>query len=180
MDQEKVGRFIGSERKKLGITQEQLGEMLGVTNKTISRWETGRYMPDIDKLQELSSILCVSVNELLSGEHIEEKAQIEKAAAEDQLAVLSEDSCFCLHDRISYFKQKWIREHRALIAICIAVGGALCLAGIYWKQPMVFAFLPIAGITVYGCLRNRMMAYAEGHAFRNQPVETEKSPLHPH
>ena len=48
------------------MTQEQLGECLGVTNKTVSRWETGKYMPDIDKLQELSAILGISINELLA------------------------------------------------------------------------------------------------------------------
>ncbi len=41
MDQERVGKFIGAQRKLLGLTQEQLGEKLGVTNKTVSRWETG-------------------------------------------------------------------------------------------------------------------------------------------
>lgn len=179
MDQEKIGRFIGSERKKMGITQERLGEMLGVSNKTISRWETGRYMPDIDKLQELSLILGVSVNELLSGERIEETSQLKKAADENLLSALSVDSCFCLHDRICYFKKKWLREHRALTAICIAIGGVLCLAGIYWR-PMVLAFLPLAGVTVYGCLRNRMMAYTERHAFREQSFRAEKTPLRPH
>ena len=71
MDQGKIGKFIGTVRKQRGLTQEQLGEKIGVTNKTISRWETGKYMPDIDKLQELSAVLDITVNELLAGERIE-------------------------------------------------------------------------------------------------------------
>ena len=52
MDQRKIGEFIAAMRKEQGLTQEELGYRLGVTNKTISRWETGKYMPDIDKLQD--------------------------------------------------------------------------------------------------------------------------------
>ena len=83
MDQERIGRFICAMRKQQGITQEQLGESLGVTNKTVSRWETGKYMPDIDKLQELSAILGISINELLAGERIEDAASFVKKADEN-------------------------------------------------------------------------------------------------
>lgn len=50
MDQAKVGKFIAQLRKEQGLTQEALGERLGVTNKTVSRWENGNYMPDIELL----------------------------------------------------------------------------------------------------------------------------------
>ena len=53
MDQIKIGRFIAALRKESGLTQEQLGEKLGVTNKTISRWENGNYMPDVEMLSLL-------------------------------------------------------------------------------------------------------------------------------
>ena len=49
MDQMKTGKFIAALRKEKGMTQEKLGEKLGVTNKTVSRWENGNYMPDIEK-----------------------------------------------------------------------------------------------------------------------------------
>ena len=51
MDQIKIGRFIAALRRQAGLTQEALGEKLGVTNKTVSRWENGNYMPDIEMLQ---------------------------------------------------------------------------------------------------------------------------------
>ena len=59
MDQRKIGEFIAAMRKEQGLTQEERGYRLGVTNKTISRWETGKAMPDIDKLQDLSSMLKI-------------------------------------------------------------------------------------------------------------------------
>lgn len=71
MNLEKIGKFIALNRKNKGLTQEQLAEKLGVTNKTISRWETGKYMPDLSLLKPLSEELGITLNELLSGEKIE-------------------------------------------------------------------------------------------------------------
>ena len=70
MNQQKVGKFIASVRKELNLTQAQLGEKLGVTGKTVSKWETGIYMPDLSLLKRLSEILGVSIYELLDGERI--------------------------------------------------------------------------------------------------------------
>ena len=66
MDSKKIGAFIAVNRKKKGLTQEQLGERLGVTNKTISRWENGNYMPDLSMLEPLSKELEITLNELLA------------------------------------------------------------------------------------------------------------------
>ena len=70
MDQIKIGRFIAACRKKAGLTQLQLAEKLGITDKAISKWERGIAMPDTSIMLPLCDILCVSVNELLSGEKI--------------------------------------------------------------------------------------------------------------
>lgn len=70
MDQEKIGKFISKLRKEKNMTQEELAEKLGVSSKSISRWETGRNMPDLSLLKLLCEILGVSINELLSGERI--------------------------------------------------------------------------------------------------------------
>ena len=56
MDQFKTGRFIAENRKQMNMTQEMLGEALGVTNKTVSRWETGKYMPDLDTIPVLTGV----------------------------------------------------------------------------------------------------------------------------
>ena len=64
MDQQKIGHFIASLRRQKGLTQEALGEKIGVTNKTISRWETGKGYPDITLIEPIAAALNVSVMEL--------------------------------------------------------------------------------------------------------------------
>ena len=68
-----TGRFIAQRRKSLGMTQRQLAEQLGVTNKAVSKWETGQGMPDVGTLLELSRVLQVTVDELLEGRMIEKE-----------------------------------------------------------------------------------------------------------
>ena len=70
MNQIKIGRFIAECRKKANLTQMQLAEKLGITDKAISKWERGIAMPDTSIMLELCDILGISVNELLSGEKI--------------------------------------------------------------------------------------------------------------
>ena len=72
MDQYKIGRFIAENRKQKNMTQEALGSKVGVTNKTVSRWETGRYMPDLDTIPVLCDELGITANELLCGEKLDE------------------------------------------------------------------------------------------------------------
>lgn len=71
MNQIKIGRFIAECRKKEHLTQMQLAEKLGITDKAISKWERGVAMPDTSKMLELCAILRISVNELLSGEKLD-------------------------------------------------------------------------------------------------------------
>ena len=72
MDQKRIGDFIATLRKEKGITQQELGDHLGVTNKTISRWETGKYMPDIAVIPELCKFFDISINEFIYGQRIAE------------------------------------------------------------------------------------------------------------
>ena len=78
MDQIKIGKFINELRKGKNLTQQQLGEKIGVSPKTISKWETGKGMPDLSSLKPLSDCLEISINELLSGEKIEEEKYADK------------------------------------------------------------------------------------------------------
>ena len=70
MDQIKIGKFITECRKKKNLTQAQLAENLNITDRAISKWETGKSMPDFDIMLKLCEILEISVNELLCGEMI--------------------------------------------------------------------------------------------------------------
>ena len=67
MEQIKTGKFIAELRKEKGMTQEQLGDRLGVNSRSVSRWENGHGMPDISLLLELADVLGVTVQELLEG-----------------------------------------------------------------------------------------------------------------
>ena len=68
MDQQKIGRFIAEQRKKQNLTQMQLAEMLGITDRAVSKWERGLSLPDSSIMLDLCRILEISVNDLLSGE----------------------------------------------------------------------------------------------------------------
>ncbi len=68
MNQISTGNYIAKKRRALNLTQEQLGEMLGVSNKTISKWENGKCMPDYSIIQKLCEVLHVTLAELMDGE----------------------------------------------------------------------------------------------------------------
>lgn len=74
MEQIKTGKFIAELRKEKGMTQEELGERLGVNSRSVSRWENGHGMPDISLLLELADVLGVTVQELLEGSRRERKS----------------------------------------------------------------------------------------------------------
>ena len=77
MNQEKIGKFISELRREKNMTQEQLAEKMGVTNKSISRWENGKTMPDLSIIAILAEELNVEVSELLNGRKMT-KEELEK------------------------------------------------------------------------------------------------------
>ena len=79
MDQVLIGKFIASERKRKGYTQKQLSEKLGISDKTISKWERGNGFPEVSLLLPLCDELDITVNELLSGERVPEEDYRKKA-----------------------------------------------------------------------------------------------------
>lgn len=79
MDQVLIGKFIASERKRKGYTQKQLSEKLGISDKTISKWERGNGFPEVSLLLPLCDELDITVNELLSGERVSEEDYRKKA-----------------------------------------------------------------------------------------------------
>lgn len=72
MDQIKIGKFIAQSRKELGWTQRQLADELAISDKTVSKWETGKGLPEVALMMPLCEMLGISVNELLSGERFAE------------------------------------------------------------------------------------------------------------
>ena len=90
MNQEKIGKFILELRKQKGLTQKELAEKIGVSDKTISKWECGNSIPDISYLEALCNSLDISVNELLSGERLSQESYSEKAE-ENIMALMKEN-----------------------------------------------------------------------------------------
>lgn len=104
MNTQQIGRFIAENRKKQNMTQVQLAQKLGVTGKTVSRWENGNYMPDLSLLQPLASELNISINELLQGEYIPLEQVYEK----------SEEN---LHNTIVYSQKKITKSNYLTVAV---------------------------------------------------------------
>ena len=78
MDQSKIGRYIAEKRKNRNLTQMQLAEKLGITDRAVSKWETGKSLPDASLMLELCELLGISVNELLCGEDLTMDTNTEK------------------------------------------------------------------------------------------------------
>lgn len=87
MNQDKIGKFIAEQRKSMNLTQEQLAEKLGITDRAVSKWERGLNLPDASLMIELSNILNITVNELLTGEIIKKENYMEKV--EENLIVMA-------------------------------------------------------------------------------------------
>lgn len=169
MDQVKIGKFIAELRRKNKMTQEALGEKIGVTNKTISRWENGNYMPDIEMLQLLGRELHVNVNELLCGERltdVEFREEVDK-----NLVSVWKSNRFSLEERIDFWKKKWMKEHISLIAIYTFI--VLAVFAVAWIQSLAWlsGIGALIAILLYAVLRNIKIIYVEGRAFISSKVE---------
>ena len=138
MDTKKIGKFISENRKRKGLTQEQLGNILGVSNKTISRWENGNYMPDLSLLIPLSETLGISLNELLNGKYI----------TEDKIMETTEKS---LKNTINYSKNMLVQEKRKISIGIMIFGAFLCFAAfaILDKESSWCCIYSIVGIVVF-------------------------------
>ena len=163
MDMVKMGRFLSELRKNHNFTQAELGEKLGVTNKTISRWETGTYMPPVEMLEELSNMYGLSINEILSGKKLSDEEY--KEMAESNIKDSLRTGAFSLKEKQEFFKKKWLKEH---IAIMIFLG--ICIIAVFvffsiQKNSLIgyLAFLML--ILAHGWRNNAMMTYVEKNAF---------------
>ena len=155
-----TGQRVAQKRKELGLSQEALGERLGVTNKTVSRWENGNYMPDIELLVPLGELLGVSVNELLAGERLSDE-QFRRQADENLVAAVRENA-FSVQERTAFFRKKWLRDNVWLIVISIMAGTAV---SVKLSFDQMWVLISPFWLVVFCWLRNRMMAYVEGRVY---------------
>lgn len=90
MDQKKIGNLLKKLRSEKGLTQEQLAEILNVSNRTVSRWETGSNMPDISLLVEIADFYDISIPEIINGERKSEKMNDEVKEVKEVAKTMSD------------------------------------------------------------------------------------------
>ena len=166
MDLVGIGKFIAQLRRERMLSQEQLGEIIGVTNKTISRWETGTYLPPAEMLLVMSKLFNVSINELLSGKRL--RPEEYKEAAEENLRQTVKASVYTLKEKIVFYKKKWLKEHIAPMC-CWGIGIiAVLVAGVILKQHLLVAAAMLLLVVGHGWRNNTMMAYVEQKAYYDE------------
>ncbi|MDD4377293.1 MAG: helix-turn-helix transcriptional regulator [Eubacteriales bacterium] len=131
MDQKKIGCFIAELRKEKKLTQTELGELLGVTNKTVSRWETGNYMPDLAIIQRLCEELGIGVNELLSGQRLD--VEMLRQQADDNILQI------CKHEQ-------QMRKQKKISDFFSGAGTGLIVSALYSPETMRKTVVVIIGI----------------------------------
>ena len=164
MDMNKMGAFLQVLRKEQGLTQEQLGEKLHISGKTISRWETGTYMPPVEMLLALSELYGVSMNELVAGERLTPEA-LPQAAEENLTASLKEQEVFQFNERKRFWLEKWQKEHRGLLPLLIAAVVLLSAAAAWNERIDLVAIINLIAIGISAMIRNRRDDYVEHHLY---------------
>ncbi|MDR1630793.1 MAG: helix-turn-helix domain-containing protein [Oscillospiraceae bacterium] len=153
MDQEKVGKFIAQKRKEKGLTQARLAQALGVTDKSVSKWERGKSLPDASLYLPLCAALGISVNELFVGERLEHE-QKQQAYDESILEIIK------IYEKLKSFKTGFLGLFLLLLGILLAAvpeGGshssfALFLNGVFTGMSAGCSLFGVI-LAVYGVVR---------------------------
>jgi len=133
MNQEKIGKFIAECRKRKKLTQAQLAEKLGVSDKTISNWENARCLPDLSLFSPLCKTLDISINDLLSGEQVDSKDYNEK---------LEEN----IVNTIDYLDKKRLNQKKYLSIFLIIIGFLLFIISfIFLEKGLVQDYTSVIG-----------------------------------
>ena len=171
MNQIKTGKLIAELRREKGYTQEELGKKLGVSNKTVSRWENGNYMPDIETLRLLGREFSVSMEELLDGERISAK---KPAKTPDP---------FSPKERADFWRRNWKRENKSWFIFWGIIVFAIAVFGFLWSSACysLFGFAIFEGLLfgniilildalfafgLYVYFYNKMCIYVDNNAYK--------------
>ena len=161
MDQQKIGAFISQRRKAMGMTQLQLAETLGITDRAVSKWENGRSLPDAALMLALCDLLGITVNDLLSGEVLQ---------VEDYNKELENKLIEMVRQKEESDKRllalEWVIGILSLIVLLAPVTVAALVPMAEWKQLVVAFSGFIPGIIGFGfALRIEQVAgyYECGH-----------------
>ncbi len=163
MDQKKIGLFLKELRKEKNITQEELAEKLNVSNRTISRWETGNNMPDISLLVELSELYHVSIPEIIDGERKSENMNQETRDTAVKMAEYSKNEVKIekkkvISSLLMAFGAFIIISAFAIFpndsswgSIYSIIGGIILIIGFYFKIKSAVLNKSIRILSVIGC-----------------------------
>ena len=164
MNQKKVGLFLKTLRKEKNITQEVLAEVLNVSSRTVSRWETGSNMPDISLLVELSEFYQVSIPELIDGERKSEKMDQETKDTAIKMAEYSKNELYTKKREIVSALSMIFGVFIIISALAIfpnesswgsiyaILGGVILTAGIYFRMKSVLVKRSSRILSVVGCV----------------------------
>jgi len=162
MDQVKIGKLIAECRKAKRLTQVELANLLGVTDKSVSKWENGVCLPDVSLYKEICKILDITLNEFFSGERLTDETF--KEVADNNLLSALENSVFTLKDKIDFFKKKWQKEHFFELTIVMIVIVFFIIYGFIKDNGLQYLFMIIGFIS--GIIENnKMMAYIERNVY---------------
>lgn len=169
MDTIKIGEFLTTLRKEKGLTQAQLGEKMGVTNKTISRWENGNYLPSVDMLKLLSDEFNVTINEIINGERINNN-DYEKVSDKNISEILTEGSfttksAFTVNEKIKFWKKRWLKQNMFYNLFILVLFFLAIIYGFLASDICIISAVTIAGFIIRTIMYNRMMSYIEKNAF---------------
>lgn len=156
MDIVKIGKVLQELRKEKGLTQEQLAEQMGVTRRTVSRWETGSNMPDLDILMELSDFYAVDLREILCGERTREHMDKELRETVLEVADYSNDEKERLLQRLHWLFIVGLLGFVAFLAIQLLNLGSIAPYEVMGDFGLGLAF----GMTIIGVI------FTQKHAAR--------------
>ena len=143
MDQIKIGKFIASCRKEQGMTQADLAQELGISDRAVSKWETGKSMPDSGIMLELCELLKINVNELLSGEKIMTEAYNKKV----------EENLLAMKQEVEEKNRQLLRTEYLIVLPTVLLGLVLIIAASLAEMPSVWRgaliFFSVAMIVVF-------------------------------
>lgn len=164
MNQLEIGLFIAKKRKEQSLTQAQLAEKLGISNKTISKWETGKCMPDYGIIQPLCKELGISVSELIDGEEAEPDSI--RSYDEAQVLDLLRRIQNLEKQKVSLYGILLITMGTALFAAHFSIGGSSAkdffsavLLGLAIAETLVGIFVAVIG---FSNQNRNMQAYVQG------------------
>lgn len=164
MDLKKTGQFLAQLRREKNMTQEQLGVQLGISGKTISRWENGNYLPPVEMLQDMANFYGVSINEILSAQRLEKEEYREKA--EVNIAAVMQEGSFGRRERF-LAAGEWLRKYWWMVTVFLIPGLFAFMLLPFTVSETVSVAVSAGALMILGLILacNHILLYINSRAF---------------